>query len=118
MRPQLAACCCAAAPFRAAAAAATRLCASACLLPGVYVEVYVCTPLSVCEERDIKHLYKKARQGIIKQFTGVSDPYEAPQKPELTIDSSSDIKDKVAQVHQYLRDQGYVLEAPPLSKCC
>ncbi|CDJ42223.1 sulfate adenylyltransferas-adenylylsulfate kinase, putative [Eimeria tenella] len=85
---------------------------------GVYVEVYVCTPLSVCEERDIKHLYKKARQGIIKQFTGVSDPYEAPQKPELTIDSSSDIKDKVAQVHQYLRDQGYVLEAPPLSKCC
>lgn len=85
---------------------------------GVYVEVYVCTPLSVCEERDIKHLYKKARQGIIKQFTGVSDPYEAPQHPELTIDSSSDIKDKVAQVHQYLKDQGYVLEAPPLSKCC
>ncbi|CDJ30234.1 sulfate adenylyltransferas-adenylylsulfate kinase, putative [Eimeria mitis] len=85
---------------------------------GVYVEVYVCTPLSVCEERDIKHLYKKARQGIIKQFTGVSDPYEAPQHPELTIDSSSDIKDKVCQVHQYLKDQGYVLEAPPLNKCC
>ncbi|CDJ47407.1 sulfate adenylyltransferas-adenylylsulfate kinase, putative [Eimeria brunetti] len=84
---------------------------------GVYVEVYVCTPLSVCEERDIKHLYKKARQGIIKQFTGVSDPYEAPQNPELTIDSSSDIKDKVRQVHQYLKEQGYVVEAPPLDKC-
>ncbi|KAL8271218.1 hypothetical protein Esti_004879 [Eimeria stiedai] len=83
---------------------------------GVYVEVYVCTPLSVCEQRDIKHLYKKARQGIIKQFTGVSDPYEAPEKAELTIDSSTDIKAKVAQVHQFLKDQGYVLPATPLRK--
>ncbi|KAL8428378.1 hypothetical protein ACSSS7_007265 [Eimeria intestinalis] len=65
---------------------------------GVYVEVYVCTPLSVCEQRDIKHLYKKARQGIIKQFTGVSDPYEAPEKAELTIDSSTDIKAKGGSV--------------------
>ncbi|XP_026193689.1 uncharacterized protein LOC34619031 [Cyclospora cayetanensis] len=85
---------------------------------GVYVEVYVCTPLSVCEERDIKHLYKKARQGIIKQFTGVSDPYEAPERAELTIDSSSDVKAKAAQVHQYLKDQGYILSAHPISKSC
>lgn len=85
---------------------------------GVYVEVYVSTPLSVCEERDIKHLYKKARQGIIKQFTGVSDPYEAPEHAELTIDSSTDITAKVAQVHQYLKDHGYVLPAAPLPKCC
>lgn len=85
---------------------------------GVYIEVYVSTPLAVCEERDIKHLYKKARQGIIKQFTGVSDPYEAPERAELTIDSSSDIKAKVAQVHQYLKDHGYVLPANPLPKSC
>lgn len=85
---------------------------------GLYVEVYVCTPLSVCEERDIKHLYKKARQGIIKQFTGISDPYEAPERPELTVDSSSDIKAKVAQVHQYLKDHGYVLEQTPVNKYC
>lgn len=82
------------------------------------MEVYVCTPLSVCEERDIKHLYKKARQGIIKQFTGISDPYEAPEHAELTIDSSSDIKAKVAQIHQYLRDQGYILPPAPLGKVC
>ena len=55
---------------------------------GGYIEVFVDTPLSVCEERDVKGLYAKARQGIIKEFTGISDPYEAPENAEIVINSS------------------------------
>ena len=55
---------------------------------GSFVEIYVSTPLSVCEERDVKGLYKRARAGKILDFTGVSDPYEEPQNPEITIDTS------------------------------
>ncbi|GGX60078.1 adenylyl-sulfate kinase [Saccharospirillum salsuginis] len=56
--------------------------------PGQFLEVYLDTPLEVCEERDPKGLYKKAREGVIKQFTGVSDPYEAPEAAEVVIDTS------------------------------
>ena len=52
---------------------------------GDFVEVFVDCPVEVCEERDVKGLYKKARAGEIKEFTGISAPYEAPEKPELTI---------------------------------
>ncbi len=55
---------------------------------GEFVEVFVDAPLAVCEERDVKGLYKKARAGIIKGFTGIDDPYEAPLNPEITIDTS------------------------------
>ena len=55
---------------------------------GSFVEIHVSTPLSVCEERDVKGLYKRARAGKILDFTGVSDPYEEPQNPEITIDTS------------------------------
>lgn len=54
---------------------------------GGFVEVFVATPLDICEERDRKGLYKKARSGEIKQFTGVSDPYEMPEAPEITINT-------------------------------
>lgn len=57
-------------------------------LLGGYIEVFVNTPLSVCEERDVKGLYAKARQGLIKQFTGINDPYEAPEKAEIEVNSS------------------------------
>lgn len=53
-----------------------------------FIEVYVNTPLSVCEERDVKGLYKKARKGEIKNFTGVSAPFEAPANPSLELDTS------------------------------
>ena len=53
-----------------------------------FVEVYVATPLEVCEQRDIKGLYAKARRGEITQFTGIDDPYEAPENPEITVDTS------------------------------
>jgi len=53
-----------------------------------YVEIFINTPLSACEERDVKGLYAKARRGEISNFTGISAPYEAPQSPEIEIDAS------------------------------
>jgi adenylylsulfate kinase len=55
------------------------------LAPGDFVEVYVDTPLEVCEQRDVKGLYKKARAGVIPHFTGISSPYEPPINPEITL---------------------------------
>ena len=57
---------------------------------GTFVEVYISTPLEVCEERDVKGLYEKARKGLIKGFTGIDDPYEEPQGAELVIDTGTD----------------------------
>ena len=56
---------------------------------GDFVEIYVSTPLRVCEERDVKGLYAKARRGEISEFTGISAPFEAPQSPALSIDTSA-----------------------------
>jgi sulfate adenylyltransferase len=55
---------------------------------GGFLEVHVATPLEVCEARDRKGLYAKARAGIIKEFTGISDPYEEPRDPEMRIDTT------------------------------
>jgi len=55
---------------------------------GGFLEVYVATPLEVCEQRDRKGLYAKARAGQIKEFTGISDPYEEPENAELVIDTT------------------------------
>ena len=54
---------------------------------GEFVEIYVSAPLEICEQRDVKGLYKKAREGVIKGFTGIDDPYEAPLKPEIVIET-------------------------------
>ena len=54
---------------------------------GGFFEVYVSTPIEVCEQRDCKGLYAKARAGVIKEFTGISDPYEPPNIPELSLDT-------------------------------
>jgi sulfate adenylyltransferase len=56
---------------------------------GGFVEIHVATPLDVCEDRDRKGLYAKARAGIIKEFTGISDPYEVPENPEMEIDTAN-----------------------------
>ncbi|BFM19665.1 adenylyl-sulfate kinase [Gilvimarinus japonicus] len=56
--------------------------------PGQFVEVYLDTPLATCEQRDPKGLYKKARAGVIKQFTGISDPYEQPESAELQLNTT------------------------------
>ncbi len=68
-----------------------------------FIEVHVATPLEVCEERDTKGLYKKARKGEIKQFTGIDDPYEIPVNPEFSIDTSNfTIEESVNKVLKYL----------------
>lgn len=54
---------------------------------GEFVEIYVATPLAECERRDVKGLYARARRGEIRNFTGIDDPYEAPEHPELTLDT-------------------------------
>lgn len=74
---------------------------------GEFVEVFVDAPLEVCEERDVKGLYKKAREGIIKGFTGIDDPYEAPLNPEITIDTSKlSLDEGVEVVFDYLEKRG------------
>lgn len=66
-------------------------------------ELYVKADLAVCEARDPKGLYKKARQGAISDFTGVSAPYELPEKPELTVDTANqDVPTCVAQIERYV----------------
>jgi adenylylsulfate kinase len=76
---------------------------------GEFIEVYVQCPLDVCEERDTKGLYKKARAGEVKDFTGISAPYEEPLNPELTIDSSKlTVEESTRAVLNYLEEKGYV----------
>jgi adenylylsulfate kinase len=74
---------------------------------GDFIEVYCAADLDICEERDVKGLYKRARAGEIPDFTGISSPYEAPDNPELKIDTgATDLEDCVDQVIAYLKDQG------------
>lgn len=63
-----------------------------------YLEIYVSTPLEVCETRDIKGLYKKARAGEIKEFTGISAPFEVPKNPVLSIDTSDKSVDECVKI--------------------
>jgi len=75
-----------------------------------FIEIFVDTPIEVCEQRDAKGLYAKARRGEITGFTGVDDPYEAPRNPELTLDTVKNTPDRNArQIIQYLHDQGLLL---------
>jgi len=66
--------------------------------PGDFIEVFVDAPLDVCESRDPKGLYKQARAGKIKGFTGIDDPYEPPEKPELHLDAVKQSPDALAEV--------------------
>ena len=79
------------------------------LEPGEFVEVFVDTPLHVAEKRDPKGLYKKAREGRIKNFTGIDSPYEAPEQPEISLAGGMSSPEELAdQVVEYLREQGYI----------
>ncbi len=76
---------------------------------GAMVEVYVCTPLEVCEARDRKGLYARARKGLIPEFTGISDPYEVPEHPEITIDTTNLTPMQAAQeIFLHLFAKGYL----------
>lgn len=80
---------------------------------GGYIEIYTSTSLSVCEERDTKGLYAKARNGELKGLTGVDDPYEPPQDAEIIIDTSnSSIEESVNQIIHYLQENGYIKLSP------
>jgi adenylylsulfate kinase len=79
---------------------------------GDFIEVYVDCPVEVCEQRDVKGLYKKARAGEIKEFTGISAPYEAPHSPELTIKTSEQsVEQSARQILVYLEQRGIVRPA-------
>lgn len=79
------------------------------MCPGDFVEVFVSTPLGVCEVRDPKGLYKKARRGDILNFTGISAPYEEPESPEITLDTShKTVEDAVKIIIDFLGEQGVV----------
>jgi adenylylsulfate kinase len=77
---------------------------------GEFIEVFMDTPLEICEERDPKGLYKKARAGEMKGFTGIDDPYEVPQRPELVLDGSKKSPEILAdEVIAYLQEHGILL---------
>lgn len=78
---------------------------------GEFIEVFVNTPIDVCEQRDPKGLYQKARAGQISNFTGVDSAYEPPEKPELKIDTAAmSIDDCVEHIVQYLKNKEMLLD--------
>jgi len=79
------------------------------LLKDRYVEIYVDVSLETAEQRDPKGLYKKARRGEIKNFTGIDSPYESPKNPELILDSTNkNILDCAVQVFQFLKKENFI----------
>ncbi|MCI4446285.1 MAG: adenylyl-sulfate kinase [Candidatus Aminicenantes bacterium] len=76
---------------------------------GEFIEVYVKCPLEICKARDVKGLYQKAIRGEIKEFTGISDPYEEPLQPELILETDKETLEESAQkVIDYLKKTGYL----------
>jgi adenylylsulfate kinase len=79
---------------------------------GDFVEVFVNAPLAVCESRDVKGLYKRARAGEIKAFTGIDDPYEPPLNPEIECRTDlEELEESVNKVFEKLRELGYLSDA-------
>jgi len=96
--------CAAVSPYRA-----TRDAVRARMGEDQFIEVFVDTPLEICEARDTKGMYTKARRGEIKEFTGISDPYEAPLRPEIIIGRDEATPLEYAErILAYLREQGFV----------
>src|SRR5256885_62016 len=86
-------------PYRGSREFVRRLCPH-------FLEIYVATPLEECERRDVKGLYARARRGEIRNFTGIDDPYEPPERPELTLDTSAlSVEQCVAKVLARFRGQ-------------
>ena len=78
-------------------------------MDGRFIEIYTKAPLEVCEERDVKGLYAKARAGEIKEFTGISDPYEPPEDPEIVIETDKQSPEESAQqILDYLAERGLI----------
>jgi adenylylsulfate kinase len=82
-----------------------------------FIEVFVNAPLEVCAHRDVKGMYAKAFAGEIKEFTGVSDPYEEPLNPEITLNTHLEtLEESVAKCLDYLEANGYLLPAGELQQ--
>ncbi len=78
---------------------------------GDFIEVFVNCPINICEQRDPKNLYKKARNGLIKEFTGIDDPYEEPENPEIILYTDKEsLDDCVNKIISYLKQKGYLGE--------
>ncbi len=91
-------------PYRADRDAVRELVAA-----GDFVEVYVDASIDTCESRDVKGLYAKARAGEIPEFTGISAPYEAPERPELVLDTNrQSVEESVGRLIGYLEEKGYL----------
>jgi len=91
-------------PFRADREMVRKLVA-----PGDFIEIYVKASLEVCEQRDPKGLYAKARAGLIKDFTGIDSPYEAPESPELVIDTAElSLQQSATQILDFLASSGRI----------
>jgi len=76
---------------------------------GEFIEVYVKCPLEVCMSRDVKGMYQKAIRGEIKEFTGISDPYEEPANPELVLETDREtLEESARKVLDYLKKRGYI----------
>ena len=69
-----------------------------------FIEVFVDTPLDICEQRDAKGLYKKARAGDIPNFTGIGSPYEEPEHQDITLHPSQDMEDMIAKLSAFLSE--------------
>jgi adenylylsulfate kinase len=79
------------------------------MMDGRFIEVYVKASVEACEKRDVKGLYAKARSGEIKEFTGVSDPYEEPENAEIVVETESQSPEESAkQIVDYLEAQGFI----------
>jgi len=78
------------------------------LEPGQFIEVFVDTPLAVCEARDPKGLYRKARAGELRNFTGIDSVYEAPDSPEIQLDGEQLVTKLAAQLLDVLRDRDII----------
>jgi sulfate adenylyltransferase len=99
--------CAAVSPYRA-----TRNECRAMVADDRFVEVFVDTPLEVCEERDVKGMYRQAREGKIKNFTGIDDPYESPLNPEIVLDTvSRSAEENAERIVRYLVEAGFILSA-------
>ena len=74
-----------------------------------FIEVFVECPVEVCAERDVKGLYAKAYAGEIPNFTGVSDPYEPPENPDVVVHTANEtVEESVTKIITYLEDNGYI----------
>ena len=81
-------------------------------MDGRFIEIYTKAPLEVCEERDVKGLYAKARAGEIKEFTGISDPYEPPENPEILIETDKlSPEESAKQILDYLEERDLIPSA-------